>query len=189
MKYVLYIYLTLVGLASCNKTTTAPAEHVEKTEYKEKLIRDGWTEENISSGELTEQYGYKPVYGIQDNYFDVTMGEGADIALKIVDVKTNQCIRYAYVKENSTITLSQIPQGQYYLKLAYGKDWMEIETDFATLGKFTRGAFYERSSEVYDFGTKNSRKEINYELKINVRDASGMNNFETRPISEEEFMK
>ena len=42
---------------------------------------------------------------------------------------------------------------------------------------------------LYDFGKKNSMQEINYDLRINVREAAGMNNFETSPISEEEFLK
>ena len=57
------------------------------------------------------------------------------------------------------------------------------------VGKFTRNAFYEKSREYYDFGKKNSMQEINYDLRINVREEVGMNNFETSPISEEEFLK
>ena len=117
------------------------------------------------------------------------MGEGYSVAVKIVDAQTDKCIRYAVVPENSTTTVTQIPQGRYYLKLAYGKDWMELQTDSVIIGKFTRNAFYERSRQMYDFGKKNSMQEINYDLRINVREEAGMNNFETSPISEEEFLK
>ena len=117
------------------------------------------------------------------------MGEGYNVAIKIVDAATDKCVRYAVVRENSTTTVSQIPQGRYYLKLAYGQDWMELSTDSMIIGKFTRNAFYERSRQIYDFGKKNSLEQVNYELRINVQDASGMNNFETTPISEEEFLK
>lgn len=161
----------------------------EKSEYQEELMRDGWIFESLSDTELGEEYGIKPVYGLQDNYFDITMGEGFNVAVKIVDAVTDRCIRYVVVSENSTTTVSQIPQGRYYLKLAYGQDWMELSTDSMRIGKFTKNAFYERSRQIYNFGKKNSLEQVNYELRINVQDASGMNNFETTPISEEEFLK
>ena len=181
-----FIALTLVG---CNNASGIKQQTHENSEYQEQLMRDGWTYEEITETELGEEYGIKPVYGLQDNYFDITMGEGYNVAVKIVDVTTNKCIRYAVVPENSTTTVTQIPQGKYYLKLAYGKDWMELQTDSIVIGKFTRDAFYERSREYYDFGKKNSLQEVNFDLRINVREETGMNNFETTPISEEEFLK
>lgn len=106
----------------------------EKSEYQEELMRDGWIFESLSDTELGEEYGIKPVYGLQDNYFDITMGEGFNVAVKIVDAVTDRCIRYVVVSENSTTTVSQIPQGRYYLKLAYAQDWMELSTDSMRIG-------------------------------------------------------
>lgn len=188
-KIAILFFSTFLIIVSCHNTTNTKQETHENSEYQEKLMRDGWTFEELSDSELGEEYGIKPIYGIQDNYFDITMGEGYSVAVKIVDAQSNKCIRYAVVPENSTTTVTQIPQGRYYLKLAYGKDWMELHTDSVIIGKFTRNAFYERSREYYDFGKKNSLQEINYVLSINVREAAGMNNFETSPISEEEFLK
>lgn len=189
MKTKLTLLLSIIICLSCNKTETNVSQAHEKSEYQEQLMREGWTSQNTPNTELNEDYGIKPVYGLQDNYFDITMGDGYNVAIKIVDSATDECIRYAVVPEHSTITITQIPQGKYYLKLAYGKDWMELETDSIKIGKFTRNVFYEKSRQVYDFGKKNSSQEINYEFRINVRDASGMNNFETTPISEAEFLK
>lgn len=189
MKKIAMLCCSALLLASCHNTASSKQETHENSEYQEKLMRDGWTFEDLSDSELGEEYGVKPIYGIQDNYFDITMGEGYNIAVKIVDAQTDKCIRYAIVPENSTTTVTQIPQGKYYLKLAYGKDWMEFETDSITIGKFTRNAFYEKSRETYDFGKKNSLQEVYYDLRINVREETGMNNFETSPISEEEFLK
>lgn len=189
MKKITMLFLSALIVAGCKNTVSDNLQVHENSEYQEQLMREGWTYEDLLDSELGEEYGFKPIYGIQDNYFDITMGEGYSVALKIVDVQTDKCIRYAVVPENSTTTITQIPQGRYYLKLAYGKDWMELQTDSMVIGKFTRNAFYEKSRQVYDFGKKNSRQEINYELRINVRDATGMNNFETTPISEDEFLR
>ena len=187
-KIALFFFSTLT-LVACNNVSGVNQQVHENSEYQEQLMRDGWTYEEFTDTELGEEYGVKPVYGILDNYFDITMGEGYNVAVKIVDAATNKCIRYAVVPENSTTTVTQIPQGKYYLKLAYGKDWMELQTDSIIIGKFTQNVFYERSREYYDFGKKNSLQEVNYDLRINVREETGMNNFETTPISEEEFLK
>ena len=189
MKKIAMLFFTTLMIAACNNSASVKQQTHENSEYQESLMREGWTFKELSDSELGEEYGVKPVYGIQDNYFDITMGEGYNVAVKIVDVTTNKCIRYAVVPENSTTTITQIPQGKYYLKLAYGKDWMELQTDSIVIGKFTRDAFYERSREYYDFGKKNSLQEVNFDLRINVREETGMNNFETTPISEEEFLK
>jgi len=85
-------------------------------------------------------------------------------------------------------TVQEIPQGVYYLKLAYGYDWMEMETENGKQGKFTRNVTYERSQDTFDFGVKNSRDKINYSLDINVVDSKLENNFLTTPIDEKEFM-
>ena len=189
MKKFATLFFFSLFFVSCHNTANTKQETHENSEYQEQLMRGGWTYEELSDSELGEEYGIKPIYGTQDNYFDITMGDGYSVAVKIVDAQTDKCIRYAVVPENSTTTVTQIPQGKYYLKLAYGKDWMELQTDSMIIGKFTRNAFYERSRQMYDFGKKNSMQEINYDLRINVREEAGMNNFETSPISEEEFLK
>lgn len=183
------LFCSALILAGCNNAAKSTQQVHENSEYQEQLMRDGWTYEGLSDSELGEDYGVKPVYGIQDNYFDITMGEGYSVAVKIVDAQSDKCIRYAVVPENSTTTVTQIPQGRYYLKLAYGRDWMELRTDSMIIGKFTRNAFYEKSRQVYDFGKKNSKQNINYELHINVQGETGFNDFETLPITEEEFLK
>jgi hypothetical protein len=189
MKKTAMLFFSALIMTSCHNTASTKQDTHENSEYQEKLMRDGWTFEELSDSELGEEYGVTPIYGVQDNYFDITMGEGYNVAVKIVDAQTDKCIRYAVVPENSTTTITQIPQGRYYLKLAYGKDWMEFHADSLIIGKFTRNAFYERSRQVYDFGKKNSLQEVNYDLRINVCEETGMNNFETTPISEEEFLK
>lgn len=189
-RFFLPLCLVAALLLSCtNKANTAaPAQQGgAETEQQEALLQQGWTADHVENGDLPETYGYEPEYGLQDNYFDIRIGEGSCVAVKIMDTETNRCIRFVFVNENSTTTVSQIPQGKYYLKLAYGKDWMQHETDSLTVGKFTTHAFYEKSCNVFDFGPKNSQREVNYLLEINVKDSSVENNFSTEPISESEF--
>lgn len=163
----------------------------ELSEMQMKYIDEGWLLKSNSSmdGELPSSYGIKPKYGLQDNYFDINMGEGGNIVVKIIDLSNDRCIRYCYVSENASITINQIPQGQYYLMIAYGYDWMEKEENGFTHGKFTRNCYYEKSVDVFDFGKKNSQHTINYILNINIHNGSIQNNFKTIRIDETEFFK
>lgn len=182
------IALSFCALVSCHHQGGDSQEVVEPTQAQQKLLDNGWTVETPDD-DLSEEYGIKPIYGIQDNYFDIAIGEGCNVAVKIMDLRTDQCIRYVYVAENSTTTVQEIPQGIYYLKLAYGYDWMSNETDSIKLGKFTRNVSYERSRDTFDFGVKNSAEERSYQLEINVIDSKFENNFLTTTIDEEEFLK
>lgn len=186
--FYLFIVSIFVVLSSCNnKANLIKVNEEGNNSLQENLIKDGWEFESPIGGELGDEYGVKSIYGVHDNYFDITIGEGCCVAIKIMDVTSGKCIRYVYVPENETVTVTEIPQGQYYLKLAYGKDWMIHKTDSISFGKFTRRAFYEKSTNSYNFGEKNSGDFVNYSLKINVIDETSENNFTTVPISEHEF--
>lgn len=185
---VAIIALGLLSLISCRQRGGQNEVVAEPTPSQQKLLDAGWTVETPAE-DLTEEYGIQPIYGIQDNYFDIAMGCGCNVAVKIMVLRTDKCIRYVYVAENSTTTVQEIPQGVYYLKLAYGFDWMEYETDNGKIGKFTRNVSYVRSQDTFDLGVKNSKDEVNYRLEINVVDSKLENNFLATPIDEEEFMK
>lgn len=182
------IALGFLTLSSCHHRVVQEEKVVEPTPAQHKLLDAGWMVETPDE-DLTEDYGITPVYGMQDNYFDIAIGSGCNVAVKIMDLCTDKCIRYVYVAEHTTTTVQEIPQGIYYLKLTYGYDWMELKTNEGKIGKFTRNVSYERSQGTFDFGMKNSRKEVNYRLEINVIDSKLENNFLTTPINEEEFLK
>lgn len=188
--FCLFIISIAVILSSCNnKTSSVKVDEDGNNSLQENLIKEGWVFDSPQGGDLGDEYGVKPIYGVHDNYFDITIGEGCSVAIKIMDVTSGKCIRYVYVPENETVTVTEIPQGQYFLKLAYGKDWMENDTDSITQGKFTKKAFFEKSTESYNFGKKNTGDFVNYSLKINVVDETTENNFTTVSISEDEFNK
>lgn len=157
------------------------------TPVQETMMSNGWELSTPEGGDFDESMGIKPVYGLQDNYFDITIGKGFSVAVKIMSQKEHKCIRYIFVPEGQTVTVNEIPQGKYYLKLAYGNDWMVKTEGNHTLGKFTKNAFYEKSTNIFDFGMKNSTQIVNYKLEINVIDGSAKNNFQTIAINKTEF--
>lgn len=180
-------------LAGCGhgRPTTPIKESTELSKKQEQLLKTGWYfSKKPTCGELPKEYGVKSRYGQQDNYFDIVIGNGYDVAIKIIDVVTDNCIRYVFVPENSSANIQMIPQGKYYLKLAYGKEWMEYDNGTGTIdAKFTKNVKYDRSIDIFDFGKKNSSDVISFVLKINIADSELQNNFRTAEISETEFMK
>ena len=186
---VVFVSVTIGGCA--NNASNHQSESITLSDSQNNLISEGWYIPKIKpSGELPKEYGVKSKFGQQDNYFDIEIGEGCDVAIKIMDVATDKCIRYVFVPENSSANIQMIPQGKYYLKLAYGKDWMECDNGDGTLNaKFTSNVTYDRSTDIFDFGKKNSSNVVNYLLQINVVDSELQNSFGTIEISESEFMK
>ncbi len=186
---VVFVSVTIGGCA--NNASNNQSGTITLSDSQNNLISEGWYIPKIKpSGELPKEYGVKSKFGQQDNYFDIEIGKGCDVAIKIMDVATDKCIRYVFVPENSSANIQMIPQGKYYLKLAYGKDWMEYDNGNGTLNaKFTSNVTYDRSTDIFDFGKKNSSNVVNYLLQINVVDSELQNSFGTIEISESEFMK
>lgn len=185
--------VTLLSLTGCNgrRIQEKNSNSTELSPLQEQLIGEGWyIPKTVPEGELPKEYGVKSKFGQQDNYFDIEIGDGCDVAVKIVDATTDKCIRYALVPENSSVNVQMIPQGKYYLKLAYGKDWMECDNGDGTItGKFTKNVSYDKSVDIFDFGKKNSSNIVSYILQINVVNSQLQNNFGTIEITENEFMK
>lgn len=187
---VVIVSVTVYGCANNNSNGKSETS-TTISDSQNKLISEGWyIPKTKPSGELPKEYGVKSKFGQQDNYFDIEIGKGCDVAIKIMDVATDKCIRYVFVPENSSANIQMIPQGKYYLKLAYGKDWMEFDNGDGTLSaKFTSNVTYDKSTDIFDFGKKNSSSIVNYLLQINVVDSELQNSFGTVEISEAEFMQ
>ena len=179
-----FLLLSCINQSNTNATTKAVI-----TANQQKLLDEGWNSisKNVESRDISSEYGISPVYGIQDNYFDVKMETGSDLALKIIDLSKNKCIRYIYVQENTEYTITQIPQGKYKLLIAYGKNWMTLQKDGEIFGKFADNVHYEQSIDVFDFGKKNSKDMVNYVLTIGVLENLHTTNFNTEEIHENQF--
>lgn len=160
----------------------------QPTEQQIQMEAEGW--QRVTPAEdITEAYGMTPRYGIKDQCFTITVGHGFAVAVKLMDTVRAECIRYVYVPEDSTVTVQDVPSGVYRLKLAYGRDWMELRTDSSLAGKFTREARYERSVELYDFRTGDIDSSRDIQIWLNSDEADKHEHFETEEIDEEEFMK
>lgn len=188
IRNILFLIVMSFLLLGCVNQNNKNKPNTVITAKQQKLLDKGWSpDKGSNSRDISSEYGITPIYGIQDNYFDVKVGVGSDLVLKIIDLSKNKCIRYIYVQENSEYTITQIPQGKYKLLIAYGKNWMTLLKDGETLGKFADNVHYEQSVDVFDFGKKNSKEMVNYLLTINVQDNLHTTNFNTEVIHENQF--
>lgn len=182
------IFLIVVLLASCHSHPEVE-EKTEPSAVQQQMIEEGWRLGNPNEGDLSEEYGVTARLGIVDNYFDIELGGDADMVVKIVDIETGSTARYLFVPHNSRTTINEIPNGKYYLKFAYGNDWMSRSDGYHTEGKFTRNVVYEKSNDFFDFGDAGSLESVSYSLKIKLDRNRRYEGLSTSTITEEEFNK
>ncbi len=201
-----------IGLINCsNKRSTSFLENGDLTntfiqndsifelsperkfqQEKDKLKAEGWEEENISNGELPDCYNFIPQFGSIDNFLEVKVGSNTDVVIKVMNLENNNCIRYVFVNSGTTYQLINIPEGQYYLKIAYGEDWFSKVENGQCTGKFVRNAMYEKGEDVMDFNIQHTIDGYNipsFRLELDVISSNISNSFNSQNISEDEFNK
>jgi hypothetical protein len=159
---------------------------------KEKLISEGWQEEGIQNGQLPSCYNFNPKTGEVNNYLEVYVGSGTDVVIKVMNSKTDNCVRYVFINSGSTYSIKNIPEGKYYLKIAYGKNWLSKVENGQCIGKFLRNPMYEKGEDIMDFNVvhlTDSYKIPSFELKLDVISNGISNSFSSQNISESEFNK
>lgn len=182
-------------LPRINPTISAPSAPSNLT------AKEGWESTTYSNGDSPACFNFTPKYDrALDNQLRVTVGGGTDVVIKLMQLNTDRCIRYVYVKSRSTYSIKNIPQGQYYLKIGYGKRWVEKKEAGMCIGKFASSPLYEKGEDILDFRTRstgisyeNGQRFENFEIpsfEIQldvVTTGFSSNNLNTDGISEAEF--
>jgi hypothetical protein len=162
-----------------------------------------WSNSNYKNGNNPGCYNYIAAYSDSlDNELQVKVGSNADVVIKLVNFETNLCIRYVYIRKGTTFAIDNIPEGKYYLKIAYGSDWRLIIIDGQCIGRFILKPLYRRGEQILDFNKvyTGTVREGNYEYKNYVIPSFTLfldviysdvntNIFPTNEISESEFNK
>ncbi|MFV5694673.1 hypothetical protein ACM55G_04430 [Flavobacterium sp. LB3P122] len=176
-----------------NKQEILKKENKEKfKKEKERLIAEGWREEEIINGQLSSCYNYKPKKGNIKNRLEVIVGGGTDVSLKIMNIETEKCIRYVFINSGSTYSIDYIPEGEYYLKIAYGKNWLSKIENGQCIGKFIKNPMYEKGDDILNFNIQRDSKGRNipsYQLSLDVVSNGVSNSFNSQNISESDFNK
>lgn len=159
---------------------------------KEKLIKEGWEEQKIENGQLPICYNFKPKKGSLQNHLYVFVGGGTDVSIKVMNVNTNKCVRYVFINSSSAYSIDNIPEGKYYLKIAYGKNWLSKIINGQCVGKFLRNPMYEKGEDIMDFNIQQKKDGYSipsYRLQLDVVSSGTSNSFTSQNISEDDFNK
>jgi len=175
------------------------------SQFLKKDSYNGWEKKNYQSGITPECENVTPHYDYTlDNFLRVNVGAGTDVVIKLMKTGTfvDECVRIVYVRSSETYEIKNIPEGKYYLKIAYGKDYRQKIVDDQCYVKFMNNALYEKGSELLDMEKiKQPDKRVgnniyeswsvpSFELFLDVFVAKGSNStFKANDISEAEFNK
>jgi len=162
----------------------------------------GWEKKNYQSGVTPECENVTPQYDNKlDNYLRISVGTGTDVVVKLMKSGHygDECIRIVYVRSNDNYDIKNIPEGRYYLKIAYGKDYRQKVIENQCNVKFIKNALYEKGIEILDFNKiKKPNQRIgndvyenwsvpSFELALDVIVTKEGKTFKSNDISEAEF--
>lgn len=165
---------------------------------------DSWNKMKYSSGDSPDCVNITPKYDYSlDNFLKVVVGSNTDVVIKLMNVKKraeDKCIRAVYVRSGETYKIKNIPEGKYYLKIAYGKDYRQQIVEDKCYMKFIKNALYEKGTRILDFNKvqKPNTKIGNniyenwdvpsFELSLDIKYSDlDMNSFNSNEISEADF--
>jgi hypothetical protein len=172
---------------------TAKSQEELIQEQKEKLQSEGWEESELENGLMPACYNFKPRSDKSiDNDLEITVGGGTDVAVKLMNLNTETCVRYVFIRSGSAYSIRNIPEGKYYLKIAYGKDWYSKLENGQCIGRFLRNPLYEKGDDIMDYRISRTREGYSipsFKISLDVVATDVQNELVTDNISEDEFNK
>ena len=103
---------TKKGDTTLNKTNDETTSEIDP--YKGNQLKNGASPLNSCFG--------KAIYG-GNAKLKVQNGSNADAIVCLYSIDSDRTIRNKYIRANSRLTISNIPQGQYKIRIIYGNDW------------------------------------------------------------------
>ena len=144
----------------------------------------------LKTGEMPKCYKVNSLYSSIDNKLEISVGNNTDVALKIIDIYKNECIRFMYIEANHQFSAIHIPESKYILKIAYGKKWIRNKKNGVCKGKFMIDPLYEIGTDTLDFNIKKTEEGTSipsFKLQLNVIKSKSNKTFNSKNISEDEF--
>ena len=161
----------------------------------------GWDKKKYDSGQTPDCENIDPQFDYKiDNSLKVSVGSNTDVVIKLMKKQYDDndiCIRIIFIRSGENFYLKNVPEGIYYLKIAYGKDWRQKIVDNQCYGKFMRNAQYEISSNKLDFNIihkPNGHSSIPYfelslDMVVSKYDKNRNSTFSSKNINEAQFNK
>ena len=172
------------ALSSDSTSTSTQASN------KDYVATPVYVKQEMMTGNFPQCSGVYPKFDYNLKTRLIVTAQSTDIALKLINQKTDKCIRFVFLNEGATYTINNIPEGLYYLKIAYGNDWEVKDGDPTCKGHFTSNVSYKKDMDVYNFYRKTyedgSISTPYYTLKLYTIYTKDYSNPENS-ISEDEF--
>lgn len=182
------------GNKELQEVAITPGNPIEEDNYSK------WDKINYSTGSVPDCFNFNAQYDRSiDNKLEVKVNSNSDAAIKLCSAETNKCIRYVYICSGAKYEIKNIPEGKYYLKIAYGSDWRQKNKAGKCVGKFTENATYEKGEYILDFNKTYTGKTVegdrpvshyrsfSYSLTLDVDTTNLADQFQTNDITEDEF--
>ncbi len=125
-----------------------------------------WEKKTYKSGSTPKSFNFKGKFDYKlDNYLKLKVGANTEIVVKLYKMGKTESddvlTRVTYINSSTTQYIRNIPEGEYYLKIAYGQDWRETKVDGKMYGTFTKNALYEKNESILNYNTVKTSKGIN----------------------------
>ncbi len=133
-----------------------------------------WEKKTYKTGDTPKTFkSFKGKFDFKlDNYLKIDVGSNTDCVVKLVRMgkteKDDKTVRIVYINSNQTQFIRNIPGGEYYCVIAYGKEWKE---DGKGEGQFTKKPLYEKGQDILDFNPIKTPDGINvpsYSLSLDL---------------------
>ncbi|MBQ4803530.1 SH3 domain-containing protein [Aquimarina sp. MMG015] len=160
------------GSNAGTRTAAAPTKVTRENKYS------SWEKKTYKSGATPKSFNFKGKFEYKlDNYLKVEVGQNTEVVVKLVKMgktaKDDETIRIVYINSNQTQFIRNIPEGEYYCVIAYGKEWKESPSkNGKKQGTFTKNALYEKGQDILDFNTIKTDEGINvpsYSLSLDLQ--------------------
>ncbi|TSE11137.1 SH3 domain-containing protein [Aquimarina algiphila] len=166
---------------SYGSSTTTSTPRAASIEVSREDKYSSWEKKTYKSGATPKSFNFKGKFDYKlDNYLKIKVGKNTEVVVKMYKMgKTkadDELVRVTYINSNTTQFIRNVPVGEYYLKIAYGRDWRETVVDGKKFGTFTKNALYEEGKQILDFNTVKTSKGINvpsYNLALDLLPSGG----------------
>ncbi|WP_299900845.1 SH3 domain-containing protein [uncultured Aquimarina sp.] len=158
--------------SSSNRAAAAPSKAVRENKFS------SWEKKTYKSGATPKSFNFKGKFEYKlDNYLKIEVGKNTDVVVKLVKMgktaKDDETIRIVYINSNQTQYIRNIPEGEYYCVIAYGKDWREDPNapKGRGQGQFTKNPLYEKGQDILDYNTIKTPEGMNvpsYSLSLDL---------------------
>ncbi len=165
--------------SSSSSNTSSPSSTAISVTREDKY--SSWEKKTYKSGATPKSFNFKGKFDYKlDNYLKIKVGKNTEVVVKMYKMgKTasdDELVRVTYINSSTTQFIRNVPEGEYYLKIAYGRDWRETLKNGKKFGTFTQNALYEKAPQILDFNTVKTSKGINvpsYNLTLDLQPSSG----------------